>query len=65
MYSCVNYARGCRGRSNVNGGRCADCRSLNLRKPAAAPRAFAAAPRPFRAAEIDMTALLLQPASRD
>jgi hypothetical protein len=25
MYSCANYPRGCRGRSNTPGGRCGDC----------------------------------------
>jgi hypothetical protein len=25
MYSCINYPRGCRGRVNVQGGKCADC----------------------------------------
>ena len=25
MYSCVNYPRGCRGRVNVPGAKCADC----------------------------------------
>lgn len=25
MYSCANYPRGCRGRANVEGGKCADC----------------------------------------
>lgn len=26
MYSCANYPRGCRGRCNVPGGRCEDCK---------------------------------------
>ena len=25
MYSCANYPRGCRGRANIQGGKCADC----------------------------------------
>lgn len=25
MYSCANYPRGCRGRVNTQGGKCADC----------------------------------------
>lgn len=25
MYSCANYPRGCRGRANIEGGKCADC----------------------------------------
>ncbi|KAL1974513.1 hypothetical protein VTN31DRAFT_4717 [Thermomyces dupontii] len=33
MYSCVNYPRGCRGRVNVEGTKCSDCISLNLRRP--------------------------------
>ncbi|EEH17701.1 hypothetical protein PABG_00264 [Paracoccidioides brasiliensis Pb03] len=34
MYSCANYPRGCRGRVNTEGGRCADCVTANLRRPA-------------------------------
>lgn len=30
MFSCVNYERGCRGRSNQNQARCSDCVTLNL-----------------------------------
>ncbi|KAF2430949.1 hypothetical protein EJ08DRAFT_564027, partial [Tothia fuscella] len=30
MFSCVNYERGCRGRSNQNQARCQDCVTLNL-----------------------------------
>ncbi|KAL2220086.1 hypothetical protein M432DRAFT_298186 [Thermoascus aurantiacus ATCC 26904] len=30
MYSCANYSRGCRGRVNVPGGKCADCVSLHV-----------------------------------
>ncbi|KAF2395563.1 hypothetical protein EJ06DRAFT_268208 [Trichodelitschia bisporula] len=30
MFSCVNYERGCRGRTNQNQGRCGDCIALNI-----------------------------------
>ena len=30
MFSCANYERGCRGRTNQSNGRCADCIALNL-----------------------------------
>ncbi|KAJ5573538.1 uncharacterized protein N7459_007965 [Penicillium hispanicum] len=45
MYSCANYPRGCRGRVNQKGAKCADCKTLNLRRPASAspfaqPRTF-------------------------
>ncbi|OAX77640.1 hypothetical protein ACJ72_08059 [Emergomyces africanus] len=33
MYSCANYSRGCRGRVNSQGGKCANCLSSNLRRP--------------------------------
>ncbi|KZZ86687.1 hypothetical protein AAP_06306 [Ascosphaera apis ARSEF 7405] len=33
MYSCANYPRGCRGRCNVPGGRCEDCKIQKLRRP--------------------------------
>lgn len=35
MFSCVNYERGCRGRSNYVNGRCDSCISLNLHHPSA------------------------------
>ncbi|KAF2454115.1 hypothetical protein BDY21DRAFT_257695, partial [Lineolata rhizophorae] len=30
MFSCVNYERGCRGRSNTINGRCDSCVALGL-----------------------------------
>ncbi|KAL2362735.1 hypothetical protein RJZ56_004379 [Blastomyces dermatitidis] len=36
MYSCANYSRGCRGRVNTPGGKCATCVASNLRRPASA-----------------------------
>ncbi|PYH80474.1 hypothetical protein BO82DRAFT_403263 [Aspergillus uvarum CBS 121591] len=33
MFSCANYPRGCRGRVNINGGKCPDCVQLKLRHP--------------------------------
>ncbi|KAJ5223468.1 hypothetical protein N7468_008010 [Penicillium chermesinum] len=36
MYSCANYPRGCRGRTNREGTKCSDCRQLNLRRPGTA-----------------------------
>ncbi|KAF2184074.1 hypothetical protein K469DRAFT_580786 [Zopfia rhizophila CBS 207.26] len=30
MFSCVNYERGCRGRCNMQNGRCDSCITLNL-----------------------------------
>ncbi|KAJ6257530.1 hypothetical protein Dda_7315 [Drechslerella dactyloides] len=34
MFSCVNYERGCRGRCNIQNGRCESCITLNLRRTA-------------------------------
>ncbi|EYE93048.1 uncharacterized protein ASPGLDRAFT_123265 [Aspergillus glaucus CBS 516.65] len=41
MYSCANYPRGCRGRVNIDGAKCADCVSLKLRRPSAFSSPFA------------------------
>ncbi|EZF23073.1 hypothetical protein H112_04176 [Trichophyton rubrum D6] len=42
MYSCVNYPRGCRGRVNIDGAKCATCVASNLRRPAS-PSPFGSA----------------------
>lgn len=42
MFSCVNYDRGCRGRSNTNNTRCLDCITLGL----SAGRSNSASPKP-------------------
>ncbi|PKY06187.1 hypothetical protein P168DRAFT_316207 [Aspergillus campestris IBT 28561] len=47
MYSCANYPRGCRGRANIDGGKCPDCTTLKLRRPSASPLAQ---PRDYRRA---------------
>ncbi|RJE24085.1 hypothetical protein PHISCL_03574 [Aspergillus sclerotialis] len=49
MYSCANYPRGCRGRVNIQGGKCADCVSLKLRRPASSVSPFAQ-PKDYRRA---------------
>jgi hypothetical protein len=33
MFSCSNYQRGCRGRTNQTNGNCQDCISLHLTRP--------------------------------
>ncbi|KAH8433254.1 hypothetical protein N8T08_009999 [Aspergillus melleus] len=48
MYSCANYPRGCRGRVNIQGGKCPDCVQLKLRRPTS-PSPFAQ-PRDYRRA---------------
>ncbi|BDD58635.1 hypothetical protein MPDQ_004705 [Monascus purpureus] len=48
MFSCVNYPRGCRGRVNIEGTKCADCVALKLRRPSS-PSPFAQ-PRDYRRA---------------
>jgi len=50
MYSCANYPRGCRGRVNIPGGKCADCVSLNLRRPQSPFSSPFAQPREYRRA---------------
>ncbi|RMJ27950.1 hypothetical protein PHISP_01147 [Aspergillus sp. HF37] len=50
MYSCINYPRGCRGRANIQGGKCADCVSLNLRRPASGSSSVFSQPRDYRRA---------------
>ncbi|KAL5356499.1 hypothetical protein BJX96DRAFT_171668 [Aspergillus floccosus] len=48
MFSCANYPRGCRGRANIEGGKCSDCVQLNLRRPR--PASPFAQPRDYRRA---------------
>ncbi|RAO70802.1 uncharacterized protein BHQ10_006814 [Talaromyces amestolkiae] len=48
MYSCSNYPRGCRGRCNIQGGKCSDCTSLNLRRPRTMASPFAQNQGEFR-----------------
>ncbi|KAF2673608.1 hypothetical protein BT63DRAFT_421744 [Microthyrium microscopicum] len=33
MFSCNNYERGCRGRTNTSKGACSDCITLHLATP--------------------------------
>ncbi|KAF4206677.1 hypothetical protein CNMCM8980_007081 [Aspergillus fumigatiaffinis] len=49
MFSCANYPRGCRGRANIDGGKCPDCVSLKLRRPSALSSPLAQ-PRDYRRA---------------
>jgi hypothetical protein len=37
MFSCANYQRGCRGRTNSPAGGCSDCITLNLASTSASP----------------------------
>jgi len=70
MYSCVNYERGCRGRSNMAQGRCYNCISLGLRHPShrsssstnssALSSSFPSTAHKFQRPEIDYD-LLFQP----
>ncbi|GAQ40788.1 hypothetical protein AtubIFM55763_006910 [Aspergillus tubingensis] len=48
MFSCANYPRGCRGRVNIQGGKCSDCVQLKLRRPLSASPF--AQPRDYRRA---------------
>ncbi|OJJ48240.1 hypothetical protein ASPZODRAFT_14388 [Penicilliopsis zonata CBS 506.65] len=50
MYSCSNYPRGCRGRVNIQGGKCPDCIQLKLRRPSSLSSSPFAQPRDYRRA---------------